>query len=189
MTTLSTPENATQAQARPTWAIDPAHTSVTFKVRHMMITNVRGEFQTVAGAVVFDPRRPEGAKVSVTVDVASINTREPKRDAHLRSADFFDADTHPRMTFESKEVRRTEDGYAIVGELSIRGTTREVVLDVSDLTPEHTDPWGGRRAGASATAKIRRSDFGMTWNTALEAGGVLVGDEVTIQVDVSLVKQ
>lgn len=187
MTTLETQSPAIATV--PRWAIDPAHTSVTFRVRHMMITNVRGEFQGVAGEVSFDPRRPERAKVSVSVDVGSIHTREEKRDAHLRSADFFDADNHPRMTFESKEVRRTDDGYAIVGDLTIRGTTREIVLEVTDVSGEHTDPWGNRRIGAHATAKIRRSEFGMTWNAALEAGGVLVGDEVTIGVDVSLVKQ
>ena len=187
MTTISTPEISPQKS--PKWALDPSHTSVTFKVRHMMITNVRGEFQTVTGDATFDPKRPEDARLSVRVDVASINTREPKRDEHLRSADFFDAENHPEMTFVSKAVRRTGDGLAIVGDLTIRGTTRELVLDVEELTPEHTDPWRARRIGASASGKIRRSDFGMTWNAALEAGGVLVGDEVSIHVDASLVRQ
>ena len=185
----ATPTTETRNQAIPRWAIDPSHTSVTFRVRHMMITNVRGEFGQLDGEVRFDPRRPGQASVKVEVDVASINTREDKRDAHLRSADFFDADNHPKMTFESKSVAKKGDGYEITGDLTIRGTTREIVLKVDDVTAEHTDPWGGRRIGASASAKIKRSDFGMTWNTALEAGGVLVGDEVTIGVDVSLVKQ
>lgn len=186
MTTATSPQTATQ----PTrWTLDASHSSVGFSVRHMMITNVRGEFQKLAGDVVFDPSRPEASKVSATIDVASINTREEKRDAHLRSADFFDAEAHPNMTFESKQVRRAGDGYEVVGDLTIRGTTREVKLSVEDVTAEHTDPWGQRRIGATARAKVRRSDFGMTWNAALEAGGVLVGDEITISIEVSLVKQ
>lgn len=186
-TTQTTP--ATQPAKTTRWTVDPSHTSVTFTVRHMMITNVRGEFGTVSGEAVYDPSRPEASKVSATVDVASINTREEKRDAHLRSGDFFDVEHHPKMTFASRSARAKGGGLEIVGDLTIRGTTREVVLTVEDVTPVHVDPWGGRRIGASARAKIKRSDFGMTWNTALEAGGVLVGDEVSIQLDVSLVEQ
>jgi polyisoprenoid-binding protein YceI len=171
------------------WAIDASHTSVGFSVRHMMITNVRGELQRLSGEVIFDPRQPELAKVSAKIEAGSISTREEKRDAHLKSADFFDAEGHPYITFESKRVRRTDAGYDVVGDLTIRGTTREVTLTVDDVTAEHTDPWGGRRIGAAARAKIRRSEFGMTWNAALEAGGVLVGDEISIQIEVSLVKQ
>ncbi|AKF08927.1 Hypothetical protein DB32_006076 [Sandaracinus amylolyticus] len=155
----------------------------------MMITNVRGEFQKVSGEAVFDPATPEASKVTATIDVASINTREEKRDGHLRSADFFDAEKHPTITFESKRVRRAGDGYEVVGDLTIRGTTREVTLTVEDVTAEHADPWGNRRIGASARTKVRRSDFGMTWNSALEAGGVLVGDEISIAIEVSLIKQ
>lgn len=181
---------APQITSQPArWTLDASHSSVGFSVRHMMITNVRGEFQTVAGEVVFDPSQPEASKVSATIDVASINTREEKRDAHLRSADFFDVESHPKMTFVSKRVRRAGDGYEVLGDLTIRGTTREVALHVDDVTAEHTDPWGQRRIGASARAKVRRSEFGMTWNSALEAGGVLVGDEITITVEVSLVRQ
>lgn len=187
--TATATATATRTSTVPRWAIDPAHTSLTFRVRHMMITNVRGEFGKLQGEALFDPERPERASVKVEVDVASINTNEDQRDAHLRSADFFDAESYPTMTFESKRVARKGDGYEITGDLTIRGTTREIVLRVDDVTAEHTDPWGGQRIGASASAKIKRSDFGMTWNTALEAGGVLVGDEVTIGVDVSLVKQ
>ena len=186
---MTTTTQTTPASQIARWVVDASHTTVGFSVRHMMITNVRGEFGKVTGEVLFDPSRPEASKVSATVDVASINTREEKRDAHLRSADFFDVESHPQMSFESRSVRRSGDGYEVVGDLTIRGTTREVKLQVEDVTAEHTDPWGQRRIGASAKAKIRRSEFGMTWNAALEAGGMLVGDEVTILLDVSLVKQ
>lgn len=186
-TTATTTPAATAQTAR--WAIDPAHTSVGFSVRHMMITNVRGELPGVSGEVIFDPRSPDASKVSASIEVASIATRDEKRDAHLRSADFFDAEAHPTIEFASKRVSRAGDGYEVRGELTIRGTTREVTLIVDDVTGEQTDPWGNRRIGASARTKVRRSDFGMTWNAALEAGGVLVGDEITITLEVSLVKQ
>lgn len=186
MTTTTTTTAPTQTTR---WTLDASHTSVGFSVRHLMITNVRGEFQKVSGEATYDPAKPESAKLSATIDVASINTREEKRDAHLRSADFFDAETYPTITFESRSVRRKGDGVEIVGDLTIHGTTKEVVLTVDEITAEHGDPWGQRRIGASAKTKIRRSDFGMTWNSAVEAGGVLVGDEITISIDASLVKQ
>jgi polyisoprenoid-binding protein YceI len=169
--------------------LDASHSQVGFSVRHMMITNVRGEFGQVAGQVSYDPRRPEQSQVSVTIDVASINTRDDKRDAHLRSADFFDVANHPRMTFVSKAARPVDGGLELVGDLTIAGTTREVTLAIEDITPEHTDPWGGQRMGATARTRIRRSDFGMRWNAALEAGGVLVGDEVKIEIEAELVRQ
>ena len=171
------------------WALDPAHSHVSFSVRHMMISNVRGEFQKAAGEVTYDAQNPEASRIAVTVDVASINTREEKRDAHLRSADFFDVEHHPVMTFASTGVRRRGDDLEVIGELTIRGTTRPVTLAVDEITGEHSDPWGNRRVGASARTKIRRSDFGMRWNAALEAGGVLVGDEVSIQLEVELIRQ
>jgi polyisoprenoid-binding protein YceI len=175
--------------AGPRWVLDASHSHVSFSVRHMMISNVRGEFQTATGEVTYDARHPEATRLSVNVDVASINTREEKRDAHLRSADFFDVQNHPTMTFVSKSARRRGDGLDVVGDLTIRGTTREVTLAVEDITGEQADPWGNQRVGASARTKIRRSDFGMRWNAALEAGGVLVGDEVTIQLEVELIRQ
>jgi polyisoprenoid-binding protein YceI len=171
-----------------TWTMDPAHSSATFTVRHMMVTNVRGELRTLAGKAIFDPRRPEGVRVEASLDAASIDTHDATRDAHLRSADFFDAENHPRITFVSRETRRGKEGLELVGDLTIRGTTREVILEVEGPTREQIDPWGGARVGASARTKIRRSDFGMIWNTALEAGGVLVADEVAIQIEVSLVR-
>jgi polyisoprenoid-binding protein YceI len=189
-TTSNVAPSSTAAAQQPTrWSVDASHSSVSFSVRHMMITNVRGEFGALEGSVVLDPKQPELSRVTASIDVASINTREEKRDAHLRSADFFDAESHPKMTFASRRVRATKGGYEVVGDLTIRGTTREVTLTVEDVTGEHTDPWGQRRIGASAKAKVRRSEFGMKWNAALEAGGVLVGDEVTISIEVSLVKQ
>jgi polyisoprenoid-binding protein YceI len=155
----------------------------------MMIANVRGEFQKVEGTATFDPGAPEAADVSVAIDVASINTRSEDRDKHLRSGDFFDAETHPKITFKSTGARREKDGLVVTGDLTIRGTTRPVSLHVEEVTPEHGDPWGNRRVGVTARTKIRRSDFGMTWNSALEAGGVLVGDDVSIQLEVEFVKQ
>ncbi|WAS94143.1 YceI family protein [Nannocystis punicea] len=175
---------ATNAPTR--WTIDTSHSSVGFSVRHMMITNVRGEFKKFAGEVVLDPQDPS---VNATVEIGSIHTREEQRDAHLRSADFFDAEKYPTMTFTSKRVARTGDGYDVVGDLTIRDQTREVVLKVEDVTGETADPWGNTRIGASAKTKIRRSEFGITWNALLELGGAMVGDEVTINIEVSLVKQ
>jgi polyisoprenoid-binding protein YceI len=185
-----TMSSSIETAAQPTrWTLDASHSSVAFSVRHMMITNVRGEFQKLAGDVAFDPKRPEEARLAVRIETASINTREEKRDAHLRSADFFDAARFPEITFVSRRVRRRGDGLEVLGDLTIRDTTREVVLTVDEITPEHADPWGSRRVGATARTKIRRSDFGITWNTALEAGGVLVGDEISIHIEVELVKQ
>lgn len=171
-----------------TWTIDASHTLASFSVRHLMISNVRGEFQKLSGAATYDPARPEASSVTATIEVASINTREEKRDAHLRSADFFDVENHPVITFRSTGAKKKGDGLEITGDLTIRGTTRQVVLAVDEITAEQVDPWGGRRVGATARTKIKRSDFGMTWNAALEAGGVVVGDEVSISLDVELVK-
>jgi polyisoprenoid-binding protein YceI len=171
-----------------TWNIDPAHSSATFSVRHLMITNVRGEFQKLGGTVELDPAAPESASIRASIDVASINTREAQRDAHLRSPDFFDVERFPEITFVSKSVRRSGGDLAVVGDLTIHGVTREVTLAVDGPTEPHQDPWGNARVGATATTKIKRSAFGMTWNSAIEAGGVLVGDDISITLDVSLVK-
>ncbi|WP_437509822.1 YceI family protein [Sorangium sp. So ce1099] len=187
-TTSTTAPSATPSQAAR-WTIDASHSSVSFSVRHMMISNVRGEFERVAGEVTYDPRRPEASKISATIDVASIHTREAKRDEHLRSADFFDAGTYPTITFVATSVRRRGDGLDIAGDLTIRGVSREVTLAVSELSGENTDPYGNRRLGATATTKIRRSDFGMNFNALLETGGVVVGDEISIHLDIQLIKQ
>jgi polyisoprenoid-binding protein YceI len=174
-------------QGLTTWSIDPAHTHVEFAVRHMMLTTVKGRFTDVRGTVRSHDSDPAKREVDVTIGVASIDTREAQRDAHLRSADFLDAEQFPTITFKS---RRITDGnsFRLVGDLTIRGVTREVVLDVTS-EGRAKDPWGGERAGFTATTKIKRSEFGLTWNQALETGGVLVGDEVKISIDAELLKQ
>jgi polyisoprenoid-binding protein YceI len=190
MTMLSTstiePKTATRST---TWLVDGSHTNATFSVRHLMISNVRGEFQKVTGTVDFDPAKPEALSVQAEIEVASISTRDATRDTHLRSADFFDAENHPHIKFVSTSARRGDRGLEIVGDLTIRGTTRQVVLAVTGPTPEQTDPWGNVRLGAEASTTIKRSEFGMTWNSALETGGVLVGDEIKIHLDVELIRQ
>ncbi len=172
------------------YQIDPAHTSAEFKVRHMMISNVKGQFTKVTGSVDFDPTAVSASSIDVTIDAAGINTGEPQRDEHLKSADFFDVAKFPHITFRSKKITPTgADAYDVLGELSIHGVTKEIHLAVDSLTPETKDPWGGTRRGATATARINRKDFGLHWNAALEAGGVIVGDEVQIAVDVELVRK
>jgi polyisoprenoid-binding protein YceI len=172
-----------------TWNIDPAHSSAQFSVRHMMISSVKGEFTKITGRAVYDPEKPESLSAEATIDVNTINTREPDRDNHLKSADFFDVAKFPTITFKSKRATKGPDGLKLTGDLTIHGVTREVTLDVEGPTPPLKDPWGFTRVGASATTRINRKDFGLTWNQALEAGGVLVGDEVKITVDVELVAQ
>jgi polyisoprenoid-binding protein YceI len=176
------------APAFTTWNIDPAHTNVEFSVRHLMITTVRGRFGDVSGTVSSDDADPTKGSADITIGAASIDTREAQRDAHLRSADFFDVETFPTMTFRSTRIEAGQGNrFTLVGDLTIRGVSREVALEV---TSEGTakDPWGGHRAGFSATTKIKRSDFGLTWNQLLEAGGVAVGDEITIRIDAQLVR-
>jgi polyisoprenoid-binding protein YceI len=175
------------APARTTWSIDPAHTSVEFAVRHLMITTVKGRFTEVSGTVTMD--EDGQGEVDIQIAVATIDTRNPQRDAHLRSADFFDVDRFPTMTFRSTRVERGQaDSFKLIGDLTLRGVTREVTLDVTS-EGRANDPWGGVRAGFSATARIKRSDFGLTWNQVLETGGVAVGDEVKITLDVQLVRK
>jgi polyisoprenoid-binding protein YceI len=170
------------------WTLDPGHSAVGFSVRHLMITNVRGEFEKFRADVVYDAARPGATRIDATIDVASLNTREAKRDSDLRSALFFDAENHPQMTFASKSARALGDGnLEVTGDLTIRGASHEVTLSVHDISAA-TDMRGNSRIGATATTKIKRSDFGMTWNKALETGGVVVGEVVTITVEVSLVK-
>jgi polyisoprenoid-binding protein YceI len=171
------------------WAIDPGHSAVGFSVRHLMITNVRGEFGTFRGDVFFDASDPEATRVEATIDVASINTREAKRDADLRSGLFFDAESHPTLKFVSKGARASSSGdLEVTGDLTIRGVTRPVALSVREISAPQTDMRGLIRIGATASAQIKRSDFGMTWNKALDTGGVVVGDLVSITLDLSLVK-
>lgn len=167
-----------------TYEIDPTHSSVHFSVRHMMVSNVRGEFTKVSGTIKFDPENPANSSVDATIDAASINTRDAQRDTHLKSADFLDVEKFPTLTFHSKKIAPQSGGGKVTGDLTIHGVTREITLDVEGLTPEVKDPWGKQRMGASATTKISRKDFGLIWNAALESGGVMVGDEVKITIDV-----
>ncbi len=172
-----------------TFDIDPAHSSAGFKVRHMMVSNVKGDFRKLTGSVEYDSKNPAATKIHVTIDASSIHTGEAQRDDHLRSADFLDVATYPSITFQSKKVTPTGDEtFKVIGDLTVHGVTREVTLDV-EASPEVQDPWGGTRVGATATTKINRKDYGLTWNQALELGGVLVGDEVAISIDVELVKR
>lgn len=174
--------------APTTWKIDTSHAHAEFAVRHLMISTVKGRFGDVQGVVRFDDSDLPKSSVDVKIGVASIDTREPQRDAHLRSADFFDAERFPEITFKSTRIEGTGDSFKVTGDLTIRGTTRPVILDVT-AEGRGKDPWGGERAGFSATGKIKRSDFGLTWNQLLETGGVAVGDDVRISVDVELIKQ
>lgn len=171
------------------WEIDPVHSHVGFSVRHLMIANVKGLFEKFAGTVTIDEKEITRSRVEATIDTASINTNVQKRDEHLRSADFFDVATYPAMTFVSKKIARAgKDRFKITGDLTLHGVTRQVVLDVRDVSKVTKDPWGGIRRGATASTTIRRSDFGMTWNQVLESGGIAVGDEVLITLEVELVK-
>ena len=177
------------AVERSTWAIDPVHSSVEFAVRHLMITTVKGRFTGVTGTVVLDPHEPAKSSAEITVDAATIDTREAQRDAHLRSADFFDVERFPVLTFRSTAVHDySSDGFKLIGDLTIHGVTREVTLDVT-AEGQSKDPWGGDRGGYAATTRIKRSDFGLTWNQLLETGGLAVSDDVKIALDVQLVKQ
>jgi polyisoprenoid-binding protein YceI len=174
--------------SRTTWAIDPAHTTVEFAVKHLMITTVRGRFADLNGLLELDEARPEQSRVDVTIDAASIDTRQSDRDAHLRSADFFDVERFPTLRFTSRRIERAGGAFTVEGELTIRGVTRPVTLSVTE-EGRTQDPWGGQRVGYSATTKINRKDFGLTWNQALETGGFVVGDEVKITADVEFVRQ
>ena len=180
--------STTTAAVLTTWNIDPAHSNVEFAVRHLMITTVKGRFADVKGIVKTDDADLSKAQVDVTIAAASIDTREAQRDAHLRSADFFDAEKFPVLTFRSTRVEPgSGNSFRLTGDLTIRGVTREVALD-GTAEGRSKDPWGGERAGFSATGKIKCGDFGLTWNQLLEAGGVAVGDEIKISIDAELVK-
>ena len=170
-----------------TWNLDASHSTVEFAVKHMMISTVRGRFSDVKATVVADESNPASAQITAELAVASIDTRADQRDGHLRSADFFDAEQFPTITFRSTRVERKGDDFRVLGDLTIRGGTRQITLDVTD-EGRGRDPWGGERAGFSATTKINRRDFGLTWNQALETGGVLVGDEIRISIDAEFVR-
>jgi polyisoprenoid-binding protein YceI len=170
-----------------TWKIDPAHSHVEFAVKHMMISTVKGRFSEVTGEIRHDETNVANSSVEIEVGVASIDTRESQRDTHLRSADFFDAETFPNMTFRSTRIEGPLDEFKLSGDLTIHGVTRPLTFDVTH-EGRGKDPWGGERIGFSATGKIKRSEFGLTWNAALETGGFLVGDDVKISIDIEAVK-
>lgn len=171
------------------WKLDSAHSLVEFSVKHMMIARVKGRFSDVEGTIALDESDITKSKIEVEIDAASIDTREPKRDAHLRSPDFLDVEQYPHITFTSRRIeRKGENAFNITGDLTIRDVTREVVLDAR-YEGRGNDPWGGERLGASATTTIDRRDYGLTWNQALETGGVLVGNEVKISLEIEAVKQ
>jgi polyisoprenoid-binding protein YceI len=183
--TATTPGTAT---ARTAWKIDPVHSQIEFSVRHMMITTVKGRFSGVDGTVSIDEANPSNAEVDVRIDVSTVDTRESQRDAHLRSADFFHVEQFPHITFKSKRiVDRKGNEFKLAGDLTMRGVTKEVVLDVVE-EGRGKDPWGGERLGFTATTKVKRSEFGLNWNQALEAGGVLVSDDIKINLELQLVK-
>jgi polyisoprenoid-binding protein YceI len=173
-----------------TWQIDPAHTSVEFTVRHMMISNVKGQFQKTTGTITVDGNDPTSAKIDATIDASSIDTRVERRDADLKSSNFLDVAKYPTITFKSTKVEAAGPGkWKVTGDLTLHGVTKPVVLDVESSGKPIHDPMGNTRAGASATTKINRSDFGLTYNKVLESGGVMVGDEVAISIDVEAIKK
>ena len=172
-----------------TWNLDAAHSVAEFKVKHMMISNVKGQFTKLTGALHFDEQDITKSTVEASIEAASIHTRDEQRDTHLKSPDFFDVEKFPALSFKSIGIARKSEGeLAVTGDLTIHGITRKVVFTLEGPTPEAKDPWGNKRIGLSATTKINRKDFGLTWNAALETGGILVGDEVTITLDVQFVK-
>ena len=178
---------ATATATRTTWKVDPIHSHAEFAVRHLMISTVKGRFGVVNGTVALDEGDVTKSAVDVTIDVNSIDTHEAQRDAQLKSPDFFDVEKFPAITFKSTRITGDASAFKVIGDLTIHGVTREVTLEAAS-EGRGKDPWGGERAGFSAHAKIKRSDFGLTWNQLLEAGGFAVGDDVKIALDVEVVK-
>jgi polyisoprenoid-binding protein YceI len=183
-TTIATPETGVS-----TWKIDAAHSVAEFKVKHMMISNVKGYFTGISGTLYLDPNNAANSRVEASIDATSLSTGDAQRDGHLKSADFFDAEQYPVLTFRSTRVVPAGDReLEAFGDLTIHGVTREVMFRVEGPTEPAKDPWGNTRVGLSATTKINRKDFGLTWNAALETGGILVGEDVTITLEAQFVK-
>ncbi len=179
----------TQAGTTSTWQIDPSHSTVEFAVKHMMISSTKGRFTDFSGEINLDENDLANSTVNVNINVASIDTHDEKRDEHLRSADFFDAENHPAMTFASKQIRpKGSDEFEVVGDLTIRGITKEVVLK-AEREGVGTSPWGSEVAAYTAKTEIDRKDFGLVWNVALETGGILVGDKVKLNLEIEAIKQ
>ncbi len=186
MTTTQTPTSPSATLT--TWQIDPSHSEVGFSVKHLMISTVRGRFAGVKGTIFLDSEDITRSSVEAEIDAASIDTREEKRDGHLRSPDFFDVEKHPTITFRSRRFESAGgDRYRVTGDLTIRDVTREVVLDVTE-EGRGRDPWGGERIGFTATGKIDRREFGLTWNQALETGGVMVSNDIKLNIESEAVK-
>lgn len=172
-----------------TWKIDPAHSVAEFKVKHMMIANVKGKFTGISGTLTLDEVHPEASSVEAAIPLETVSTGDAQRDTHLKSGDFFDAGKHPEMTFKSSRIEVKSPGQlAVIGNLTIHGVSHTVTFAVEGPTPPAKDPWGNTRVGLEATTKINRKDFGLGWNAALETGGVLVGEEVAITLDIEFVK-
>lgn len=171
------------------WAFDASHSSAMFRVRHLMVSNVKGELGPVSGALYLNEKAIERSRVEVSIDATKIDTRDDKRDEHLRSADFLDTAKYPAVRFKSTRVKKAGQGLEVTGDLTIKDVTKPVVLSVDALPTAVKDPWGNTKRGATARAKISRKDFGLTWNMALETGGVVVGDAVEIELEVELVQQ
>jgi polyisoprenoid-binding protein YceI len=181
--------STTAAASLITWKIDPAHTAAEFKVKHMMISNVKGSIQGVSGDLTEHTGDASLSSIEATLDASTLSTGEPTRDAHLKNADFLDLEKYPTITFKSTGVQRKGDEeYAVTGDLTVHGVTRPVTLAVEGPTQPHKDPWGNVRIGLAATTKINRKDFGLIWNTALETGGILIGEEVHITIEAQFIK-
>jgi polyisoprenoid-binding protein YceI len=190
MTSTTPSATATPTAASTIWKIDPAHSVAEFKVRHMMISYVKGKFSGLSGVLTLDETDYTQSAVEVSIPAASVSTVDEKLDAHLKQADFFDVEQFPTLTFQSTGIRSTGDrDYAVTGDLTIRGVTKSVILNVTDVSEPSKDPWGNLRLGLSGSAKVNRKDFGLVWNAPLELGGMLVGEEVTITLDVQFIKE
>jgi polyisoprenoid-binding protein YceI len=171
------------------WEIDPVHSNATFAVRHAMVATVRGQFKVLSGTLEIDEEHPENSSIAAQAETASIDTRDANRDAHLRSADFFESEKYPIISFKSTHVEKTGDGtYRVTGILDMHGIQKEITLD-AEYAGQGKDPYGNTRAGISATGRINRKDFGLNWNAVLEAGGVLVSDAVKIEIDLSAINK
>ena len=181
---------ATTAATAVAYTIDPAHSSVGFKIRHFMIAYVRGGFSGVTGDVIFDSVNPDNTKINASIDLNTLHTHDEKRDAHIKGADFLDAEKNPKVSFVSKKV--VADGknqWKVTGDLTLRGVTKEVTLDVESAGVESKDPWGNLRTGASAETTVKRAEFGLTFNAPLETGGFMLGDDVHVHMDIELIKK
>ena len=180
---------STTSTSSITWNIDPAHSHAEFKVKHMMISNVKGSFSGISGTLTENTTDSSLSQIDASIDIGTINTGDEKRDGHLKSADFFDHEQHPHMTFKSTKVeKKGDEEYAVTGDLTVHGVTKPVTFAVEGPSQPTKDPWGNMRIGLSATTKINRKDFGLTWNATLESGGILVGEDVQISLEVQLIK-